>query len=96
MLSNVFRLQALDIELIPYLLQLLDGRLDGTENSARTKAHIVKTLKNMTYSLMYGNSVISILDRSSVWSMYREQNHDLFLTNSNQLPYLTGEANVSG
>lgn len=81
--------QALDVDLIPFLLQLLDGRLDGTENSARIKAHIVKALKNMTYSLTYGNSVISILDRSSVWSMYREQDHDLFLTNTNSLPYLT-------
>lgn len=78
------------MELIPYLLQLLDGRLDRAENSARTKAHIVKTLKSMTYSLTYGNSVINILDRSSVWSMYREQKHDLFLTNTNSLPYLTG------
>lgn len=84
--------QALDVDLIPFLLQLLDGRLDGTENSARIKAHIVKALKNMTYSLTYGNSVISILDRSSVWSMYREQDHDLFLTNTNSLPYLTGDA----
>ncbi|XP_065200940.1 dnaJ homolog subfamily C member 13 isoform X2 [Planococcus citri] len=88
--------QALDCELIPFLLQLLDGRLDGVENSARVRAHIVKTLKNMSYSITYGNSVISILDKSPIWSTYREQKHDLFITNSNALPYLTGGLPTNG
>ncbi|CAH0774017.1 unnamed protein product [Bemisia tabaci] len=81
--------QALDVQLIPFLLELLGGRLDGCDNAAQTKALIVKALKTMMLSLAHGNTVISLLDRSPVWASYRDQNHDLFITNAPSNNYLT-------
>ena len=44
--------------LVAYLLQILDTKhIEGSENTASTKAQIVKTLKAMTMSLEYGEEV---------------------------------------
>ena len=46
--------------LVAYLLQILDTKhIEGSENTASTKAQIVKTLKAMTMSLEYGEEVKS-------------------------------------
>ncbi|XP_067003788.2 dnaJ homolog subfamily C member 13 [Anabrus simplex] len=82
--------QALDADMVPYLLGLLDGRLDASENPAMTKAQIVKALKSMTRSLMFGEKVTHILDKSSVWTEYKDQRHDLFISNTPMAGYLTG------
>lgn len=53
--------QALRVELVPYLLKLLEGvGLETIENPSATKAQIVKALKSMTRSLQYGEQVHTI------------------------------------
>ncbi|XP_059801619.1 dnaJ homolog subfamily C member 13 isoform X4 [Hypanus sabinus] len=83
--------QGLKMELVPYLLQLLEGiGLESVENPAATKAQIVNALKSMTRSLQYGEQVNEILCRSSVWSAFKDQKHDLFISESQAAGYLTG------
>ncbi|XP_078270124.1 dnaJ homolog subfamily C member 13 isoform X5 [Rhinoraja longicauda] len=83
--------QGLKMELVPYLLQLLEGvGLENVENPAATKAQIVNALKSMTRSLQYGEQVNEILSRSSVWSAFKDQKHDLFISESQTSGYLTG------
>ncbi|GJQ87934.1 putative dnaJ homolog subfamily C member [Trypoxylus dichotomus] len=80
--------QALDVDFVPYLLELLDGRLD-LENPAMTKAQIVKALKSMSKSLTYGDKINAILEKSTVWNDYKDQKHDLFITSGPNIGYLT-------
>lgn len=87
--------QALATEMVPYLLGLLGGKLEVVENPAGTKAQIVKALKAMMSSLQYGEQISSILDQSQVWSEYKDQKHDLFITNTNIAGYLPA-ASVPG
>lgn len=82
--------QALDVELVPFLLKLLDGRLEVIENPAKTKAQIVKALKAMTKSLLYGEKVVAELEKSPIWAEYKDQKHDLFISNTPTAGYLTG------
>ena len=116
-------LQALRVELVPYLLRLLEGiGLETLDNPSATKAQIVKALKSMTRSLQYGEQVNrssasqdlgaitvlilshtwvaekspcvlkvnGILSRSTVWSAFKDQKHDLFISDSQTAGYLTG------
>uniref|UniRef100_A0A3B5MEJ4 J domain-containing protein n=1 Tax=Xiphophorus couchianus TaxID=32473 RepID=A0A3B5MEJ4_9TELE len=84
--------QALRVELVPYLLKLLEGiGLETLENPSATKAQIVKALKSMTRSLQYGEQVNEILAKSSVWSAFKDQKHDLFISESQTAGYLTGK-----
>ncbi|XP_035660587.1 dnaJ homolog subfamily C member 13-like isoform X3 [Branchiostoma floridae] len=82
--------QAIEADLVQYLLRLLDGGLEQVENPAGTKAQIVKSLKAMTRSLEYGEQVQSVLDKSTVWTSYRDQKHDLFISQTATAGYLTG------
>ena len=77
--------------MVPYLLNILEGRLDILENPATTKAQIVKALKSMTRSFTLGEKVSAILEKSSIWSEYKDQKHDLFISNSSMTGYLTGK-----
>ncbi|KAK4884053.1 hypothetical protein RN001_000324 [Aquatica leii] len=81
--------QALDADFVGYLLTLLEARLEILDNPAMTKAQIVKALKAMSRSLMYGDQIIAILDKSSVWADYRDQKHDLFISSAPIAGYLT-------
>ncbi|XP_032807043.2 dnaJ homolog subfamily C member 13 isoform X1 [Petromyzon marinus] len=83
--------QALKADLVPYLLRLLEGiGLENTENPAATKAQVVKALKAMTRSLQFGEQITEILSRSTVWSAYKDQKHDLFISETQTAGYLTG------
>lgn len=84
--------QALEADLVTYLLGLLDARLELIDNPAMTKAQIVKALKAMSRSLMYGDKINAILERSKVWADYKDQKHDLFISNTPIAGYLTGES----
>lgn len=77
--------------MVPYLLNILEGRLDSIDNPATTKAQIVKALKAMTRSLLLGDKVNAILEKSSVWAEYKDQKHDLFISNTPTAGYLTGD-----
>lgn len=72
------------------MLRLLEGGLEATENPAATKAQIVKALKAMQRSLQYGEQVTELLEKSTVWKEFRDQRHDLFITDTNIAGYLTG------
>ncbi|KAK6166630.1 hypothetical protein SNE40_023278 [Patella caerulea] len=87
--------QALKAELLPFLLRLLEGGLEAVENPAATKAQIVKALKSMQRSLLYGEQISEILEKSSVWKEYRDQRHDLFISDTNIAGYLTGPTGPS-
>uniref|UniRef100_A0A3Q3W297 J domain-containing protein n=1 Tax=Mola mola TaxID=94237 RepID=A0A3Q3W297_MOLML len=83
--------QALKVELVPYLLKLLEGvGLETLQNPSAIKAQIVKALKSMTRSLQFGEQVNEILARSAVWSAFKDQKHDLFISESQTAGYLTG------
>lgn len=60
------------------------------------KAQIVAALKAMTHNLNYGERVSHILNASSVWSEFKDQKHDLFITDTNIRGYLTGKLNLFG
>ncbi|XP_075443221.1 dnaJ homolog subfamily C member 13 isoform X3 [Ascaphus truei] len=83
--------QALKADLVPYLLRLLEGHgLENLDSPAATKAQIVKALKSMTRSLQFGEQINEILSRSSVWSAFKDQKHDLFISETQTAGYLTG------
>lgn len=86
--------QALDVDFVPFLLGLLEGRLEVIENPAMTKAQIVKALKSMCASSLYGERVSSILEKSSIWAEYRDQKHDLFISSTPMAGYLTGQCSL--
>ncbi|XP_076446613.1 dnaJ homolog subfamily C member 13-like isoform X1 [Babylonia areolata] len=88
--------QALKADLVPFLLRLLEGGLEAVENPAATKAQIVKALKAMQRSLQCGEQVSQILDKSPVWKEYKDQRHDLFITDTNIAGYLTEFAANTG
>ncbi|KAG5881132.1 hypothetical protein JTB14_020836 [Gonioctena quinquepunctata] len=81
--------QALDAEFVDFLLGLLEARLDLVDNPAMTKAQIVKALKSMSRNLLYGDKVSLILEKSTIWLEYKDQKHDLFISNTNIAGYLT-------
>lgn len=83
--------QALDVDMVPFLLNLLEGNLEVPDNPAKTKAQIVKALKSMSRSLLYGDRVSAILEKSTVWADYKDQKHDLFISSTPTAGYLTGK-----
>ncbi|KAL5285788.1 DNAJC13 family protein [Megaselia abdita] len=79
--------QSLEVNLIPYLLDLLGTRLDSA-----VKAQIVSALKAMTHNLNYGERVSQVLLKHPAWAEFKDQRHDLFIKDtSNVRGYLTGE-----
>lgn len=82
--------QAIDVDLINFLLNLLESRMDYIENPSKTKAQIVKALKAMTRSLLFGDKIHAELEKSTVWSEYKDQKHDLFISSTQTAGYLTG------
>lgn len=46
--------------------------------------------------LPYITQILEVLDKSPVWSAYKDQKHDLFLTNTTVSGYLTGPSGVAG
>ena len=82
--------QALEVGMVHYLLALLENSLENVDNVSAVKAQIVKVLKAMSQDLSYGARVNEILESSSIWSIYKEQKHDLFLTDTRVSGYLTG------
>lgn len=81
--------QALKTEMVQYLLKLLEAGLEALDNPASTKAQIVKALKAMQRSLQYGEQINSILDASHIWRDYKDQRHDLFISDNQIAGYLT-------
>lgn len=47
-------------------------------------------LKAMTHNLSYGDKVSQLLNSNHIWAEFRDQKHDLFITDTNVRGYLTG------
>lgn len=56
----------------------------------KVKAQIVAALKAMTHNLSYGDKVSQLLNSNHIWAEFRDQKHDLFITDTNVRGYLTG------
>uniref|UniRef100_A0A182WKY9 J domain-containing protein n=1 Tax=Anopheles minimus TaxID=112268 RepID=A0A182WKY9_9DIPT len=82
--------QSLECQLIPYLVALLDSRLVLANNPAMVKAQIVAALKAMSANLTYGDRVTHLLNQHPIWAEYRDQKHDLFITDTDVRGYLMG------
>ena len=93
--KNTF-LQALQCDLVPDLLALLDSPLRDQTSPSATKALIVKALKAMTHSLLHGEEVTSLLKANPVWQQYEQQKHDLFLPDRPNNPALCAAPGVAG
>ena len=80
--------QALNTDLVKLLLKLLDS---NQSTSSTTRALIVQVLKRMCQNELYGSQVSTILEKSSVWNEFKDQKHDLFITQTSDPGYLTGK-----
>ncbi|XP_050073180.1 dnaJ homolog subfamily C member 13 [Anopheles maculipalpis] len=87
--------QSLECQLIPYLVALLDSRLVLANNPAMVKAQIVAALKAMSSNLTYGDRVTHLLNQYPIWAEYRDQKHDLFITDTDVRGYLMGAPNTT-
>ncbi|XP_056011194.1 dnaJ homolog subfamily C member 13-like isoform X2 [Ostrea edulis] len=87
--------QAIKTDLVPFLLKLLEGGLETLDKPAATKAQIVKALKSMQRSFQFGEQITNILDKSPVWREYKDQKHDLFISDTPIAGYLTGPTGPS-
>ena len=74
--------QALGCRLIDEFLTLLDSALPEVSSPSGCKALIVKAIKAMQVSLVYGEEISAILKQSKVWAQYAQQKHDLFLNDT--------------
>lgn len=74
--------QALGCALISDFLKILGARLENIPNPSACKAHVVKALKAMQRSLVYGDKVSEQLSGSTIWAQYEKQDHSLFIEDS--------------
>jgi len=81
--------QSLRCEMIEFLLELLESNLSRVDKPASVKAQIVKALKEMLNSVQYLSQVEAILNKSRIWRDYKDQKHDLFISNTTTAGYLT-------
>ena len=88
--------QALQANLVQHLLDVLDAPLSDLDNPSAAKAQVVRALKAMLKDLARGDEINAILEKSSIWSTFRDQRHDLFITNTNIAGYLQGPTGVAG
>uniref|UniRef100_H2Z526 J domain-containing protein n=1 Tax=Ciona savignyi TaxID=51511 RepID=H2Z526_CIOSA len=84
-ISPQLMVQVVQSGLVAYLLQLLDD----SGGMSSSKAQIVKSLKAMTTSLEYGEQIQEELNKSKTWAAYKDQMHDLFISNTSVAGYLT-------
>ncbi|XP_071822188.1 dnaJ homolog subfamily C member 13-like isoform X2 [Apostichopus japonicus] len=84
--------QALACNMVAYLLSLLEDGLNQLSSPAATKAQIVKSLKAMSTCLEHGERVSELLNNSTIWASFKDQKHDLFLSDSQISGYLQGPA----
>ncbi|XP_018647306.1 endosomal trafficking protein, putative [Schistosoma mansoni] len=84
--------QALKHDLIGFILRMLqNGFPSSVREPGQTRAYLIKALKAMQYSAVYGAKVTSILETYPNWADYRDQGHSLFISNVPQsmTTYLT-------
>jgi DnaJ family protein C protein 13 len=91
--------QGIQSQLVPLLLSLLKNgnTADMGPSPSATKAHIVKALQSMSDDERFGAEIQAMLSKSDIWAQYRDQKHDLFLSDKPVAGYLTSSgSSVSG
>lgn len=84
--NNDFIEQAVKHNIIAKFLNIL-----GTPTASQaTKAKIVQILQCIQNNPLFGGQIGEILSSSNIWKDYKDQKHDLFITNDNSRQYLTG------
>jgi len=84
--------QALQANLVPYLLSLLKNQ----RVTSATKAQVTKALKAMQMDQVNGEKVAALLASNPIWASYKDQKHDLFLQDTRAAGYLTGPVGAAG
>ncbi|VDM52100.1 unnamed protein product, partial [Angiostrongylus costaricensis] len=88
--------QMLSTKMVDYLLVLSSVNYPSGVASPAACAEIVDALKSACLDLQVGEKVTEILNRSPVWSQYRDQRHDLFLPASRTHAITGTSAGVAG
>jgi DnaJ family protein C protein 13 len=90
--------QSLKSGIIPMMLDLLrGGQADLGPSPSAVKANIVQALQYMSQDEVHGQEVEAILAKSEVWKQYRDQKHDLFLSDKPIAGYLgSSSSSVAG
>lgn len=70
---------------------LLKSRAHLSNNSATVVAQIVSALKTMAQNLNMGDQVLHILNSDPIWAEFKDQNHDLFITETHKRGMIAGE-----
>ncbi|CAB3364063.1 Hypothetical predicted protein [Cloeon dipterum] len=88
--------QAVQIELVPYLLGLLQS--SSSVLSPAHKAHLVHALKALrnTSNPQLAEKIAAMLDKCPGWAEFRDQKHDLFLGGPNEQKYLEAPSGMMG
>lgn len=76
--------------LIQFMLGMLKNRANLTGNPATVIAQIVSALKTMAQNLNYGDQVLHILNSDPIWAEFKDQNHDLFIMDTQKRGMITG------
>ncbi|KCV70333.1 hypothetical protein H696_02660 [Fonticula alba] len=87
-----FGQQALETRLVAVFLKLLQEPLAVQEGAAAIKAQIVRCLKALSNDPVHGATLQEQLNASEVWLNYRDQRHDLFLTQDSVRGLISGPA----
>ncbi|CUF24956.1 endosomal trafficking protein, RME-8, putative [Bodo saltans] len=89
--ANMIKL-ALSAKVPQRLLALLETGMSNCAQPAAARAIVVKVIKSMlgANDPIYGPQLVSILEANPVWLKFKDQSHDLFLTNTQFGGYLTG------
>jgi DnaJ homolog subfamily C member 13 len=77
--------------LIQFLLGLLKSRANLSNNPATVIAQIVSALKTMAQNLNFGDQVLHILNSDPIWAEFKDQNHDLFIMDTQKRGMITGK-----
>ncbi|VDP15686.1 unnamed protein product [Soboliphyme baturini] len=88
--SNNFVENALRHRFVEFLLQFLKSDIPEVQNSMAVKAEVVTALKLMSNNSVHGQSVSNVLNKSSIWTEFQDQKHDLFLSGPSQIASLPG------
>lgn len=76
--------------MLDLLLKTLASPLTGVTNPAAAKAEIADALKFCCQEPQFGERISAVLQKSSIWSQYKDQRHDLFLPTLTQTQAITG------
>lgn len=87
--------QSLECMLIQFLLGLLKSRGKLSNNPATVIAQIVSALKTMAQNLNLGDQVLHILNSDPIWAEFKDQNHDLFIMDTQKRGMIAGKSKVN-